>query len=175
MKIEQWSAEQALAGIEELNALLIDSVDTGASIGFLPPLSAEEATAYWAGVAAEVRAGEKFLLVAHDGAGTLVGSAQLALASKANARHRAEVQKVMVHTAARRQGLAFALMRALDVLAQQIGRTLLVLDTRQGDPSEQLYQKCGYTMVGIIPAYARNGDGGLDATVLYYRQLPTML
>jgi ribosomal protein S18 acetylase RimI-like enzyme len=175
VKIEQWSAEQAQAGIGELNALLIDSVDNGASIGFLPPLSAEESAAYWASVAADVRAGEKFLLVARNDAGMLVGSAQLALASKANARHRAEVQKVMVHTAARRQGLAFALMRALDALAQQHGRTLLVLDTRQGDPSEQLYQKCGYTMAGVIPAYARNGDGGLDATVLYYRQLPAML
>jgi acetyltransferase len=62
-------------------------------------------------------------------------------------------------------------MATVERAAHDARRTLLVLDTRQGDPSERLYQKCGYTRAGVIPRYARNGDGGLDATVLYYKLL----
>ena len=100
-----------------------------------------------------------------------VGTAQLGLAAKPNARHRAEVQKLLVHSRARRMGIARALMTALEEQARRLGLTLLVLDTRQGDPSERLYAAHGYTLAGIIPQYARNGDGGLDATVLYYKIL----
>ena len=63
-------------------------------------------------------------------------------------------------------------MRELHVLARQHGRTLLVLDTRQGDSAEHLYQKLGYTRVGVIPGYARSATGSLDATTFYYRRLP---
>jgi len=68
---------------------------------------------------------------------------QLALATQPNAQHRAEVQKLMVHTRARRQGIGQALMTAVEVIARAAGRTLLVLDTRRGDGSEQLYLKDG--------------------------------
>ncbi|MFN8476592.1 MAG: GNAT family N-acetyltransferase [Kouleothrix sp.] len=172
--IEAWAPTQAADNIGALSALLIDSVMHGASIGFLPPLHHDEAQRYWDGVIADLRAGRTQLLVAQRD-GLVLGSAQLALAEKPNARHRAEVQKVMVHSSARRQGLATALMHAIDTLARAQGRTLLVLDTRQGDPSEQLYQQCGYTLAGIIPAYAQNGAGGHDATAIYYRLLPAML
>lgn len=153
---------------QALCALLTDCVAGGASIGFLPPLSAEAAQAYWQGVAVNVESGSTLLLVARLD-GEIVGSLQLALAGKANARHRAEVEKLMVSPAARRQGIAMALMSALDPLAAQHGRTLLVLDTREGDVSEQVYQRCGYSRVGVIPQFARSADGSLDGTVLYYR------
>jgi len=42
-------------------------------------------------------------------------------------------------------------MRQLHDLARQHGRTLLVLDTRQGDPSELLYRKLRYARAGVIP------------------------
>ncbi len=63
-------------------------------------------------------------------------------------------------------------MRQLHELARQHARTLLVLDTREGDPSELLYQKLGYTRAGVIPGYARSGDGALDATAFYYLFVP---
>lgn len=170
LQIERIAPADAAAALPELIELLRDSVDGGASVGFLPPLSEGEAHGYWADALAELANGQRVLLVARldDRA---VGTAQLGLAAKPNARHRAEVQKLLVHSRARRMGIARALMTALEEQARRLGLTLLVLDTRQGDPSERLYAAHGYTLAGIIPQYARNGDGGLDATVLYYKIL----
>lgn len=154
-----------------LTALLRDAVESGASVGFLPPLSDAEAGAYWDTVAAAVDEGSRVALVAHDQALGLVGSAQLDLAMRANARHRAEVSKVMVHQRARRRGVGRALMLALEEHARRLGRTTLILDTRQGDPSETLYRSLGWTLAGAIPAYARSASGDLDATAYYYKLL----
>jgi acetyltransferase len=163
-------AEQARAVLPELVALLQDAVAGGASIGFLPPLSDEEATAYWDGIIGDLADGTRVLLVAMQD-GQVVGSVQLEPAGRANGAHRAEVQRLIVHRNARRQGLGRALMDELEEHARTIGRTLLVLDTREGDPSETLYAHCGYTRVGVIPRYARSATGTLDGTVYYYKHL----
>jgi ribosomal protein S18 acetylase RimI-like enzyme len=154
-----------------LVALLKDAVDSGASIGFLPPLADVEAEAYWRGVVEAVRDGSCVLLGAREPDGTLVGTAQLVLATRPNGSHRAEVAKVIVHTKARRRGIGRALMLAIEERARGLGRTTLVLDTRRGDPSERLYTSVGYTLVGVIPRYARSADGALDPSAFYYRLL----
>jgi GNAT superfamily N-acetyltransferase len=68
-----------------------------------------------------------------------VGAVQLDLAERPNALYRAEVMKLFVHRRARRQGIGRILMGAVELAAMEAGRSLLVLDTRKGDPSEQLY------------------------------------
>ena len=171
LSIEPLTAAAMDAERGALVALLRDAVESGASIGFLPPLADAEARAYWTTVTAELREGSRVVLGARDGELGLVGSAQLDLATRANARHRAEVSKVMVHRRARRRGIGRALMLALEEHARQLGRTTLVLDTRQGDPSEALYQAAGWTFAGAIPRYARSATGTLDATALYYKLL----
>jgi acetyltransferase len=168
--IEQLTAGQARAFVQELADILCDSVDDGASVGFLPPLSRDEAGAYWSETIGYVERGTRLLLIARTADG-VAGTVQLDLATKPNAIHRAEVQKLLVHTRARRQGLGERLMEAAEQAARAAGRTLLVLDTREGDPSELLYQKCGYTRAGIIPQYVRSANGGMDATVIYYKLL----
>jgi ribosomal protein S18 acetylase RimI-like enzyme len=170
MEIELLTAGRARDKLDRLIDLLQDAVDSGASVGFLPPLSREVAQDYWLTVFADVEVGRRLLLVASR-AEEVVGSVQLELAARANATHRAEVQRLLVHRASRRQGIGERLMRELEVLARQRARSLLVLDTRHGDPSELLYQKLGYTRAGLIPGYARSADGSLDATAFYYRQL----
>jgi GNAT superfamily N-acetyltransferase len=169
--IEALTPAAAAAERPALVALLRDAVDGGASIGFLPPLGEAEAGAYWDGVVDAMGDGAHVLLVARDAAGAIVGSAQLELALRANARHRAEVSKVMVHRAARRRGLGRALMLAIEGHARRLGRTTLVLDTRQGDPSEELYRGLGWTPAGAIPCYAASSDGTLHTTALYYKLL----
>jgi GNAT superfamily N-acetyltransferase len=150
----------------QVTALLVAVVDDGASIGFHLPLAHDEAAAYWRGVLGPNRV----LLLAED-AGCIVGSAQLALEPRANGRHRAEVAKVMVHPGARRRGLARLLMARLEEVAHREGRTLLILDTRAGDPSNTLYRQLGYVEVGEIPNYVTNEVGELQATVIYYKIL----
>jgi len=96
---------------------------------------------------------------------------KLLLATRPNALHRAEVAKVIVHTKVRRRGIGHALMLAVEERARRLGRTTLVLDTRQGDPSERLYTSVGYRLAGAIPAYAKSADGALDPSAFYYRLL----
>jgi ribosomal protein S18 acetylase RimI-like enzyme len=168
--IEALTAAAAEAARPALVALLRDAVDGGASLGFLPPLDPTEAAEYWDSVGVALRDGSRVLLVARDAAG-IVGSVQLDLAMRANARHRAEVTKLMVHRAARRRGLGRALMLELEHHARRLDRTTLVLDTRQGDPSEALYRALGWEPAGVIPRYAASADGTLHTTALYYKLL----
>lgn len=171
MVIESLGENAAARETASLVVLLQDAVESGASVGFLPPLGADEATAYWRSAFAAVGAGARLLLVARDDHGALVGSAQLELALRPNALHRAEIQKVMVLTKARRRGIGRALMVALEGEARRLGRTTLVLDTRRGDPSEELYLDVGYQCAGIIPRYAKSATGVLDGSAFYYKLL----
>ncbi|HLI71136.1 MAG TPA: GNAT family N-acetyltransferase [Ktedonobacteraceae bacterium] len=166
--IECVSHEEAIAAFPDLIHLLQDTVASGASVGFLPPLSTEEAQRYWQTVFQEVAQKVCVLLVARE-AGQIVGSVQLALALKPNAQHRAEVQKLFVLSSQRRRGIGQALMHAVERAARDCGRTLLVLDTRQGDNAERLYRRLGYCEAGVIPAYARSANGTLDSTVIFYK------
>jgi GNAT superfamily N-acetyltransferase len=169
--IRQLTGDEVRGRRPALTALLQDAVGTGASLGFLPPLAAREADRYWDSVAAEVADGSRVVLVAAEADGGIVGSAQLELATRANARHRAEVAKVMVRSGARRRGIGRALMLAAEAEARRLGRTTLHLDTRQGDPSEALYRGLGWQVAGAIPAWAESASGGLDATVFYFKLL----
>jgi acetyltransferase len=153
-----------------LVALLQDTVASGASVGFLPPLSEEEARGYWQAVFAGVADRSHVLLVASD-AGEIVGSVQLELAMRPNGLHRAEVQKLFVHQSQRRRGIGQELMQAVEQVARERGRSLLVLDTRQGDNAERLYRRLAYQEVGVIPAYALSTTGTLDGTVFFYKNL----
>lgn len=170
VSIGRISTEQAVALRPQLVTLLQANVDDGASIGFLPPLSAGEAGAYWQGVEEAVRSPYRILLVAQQDE-QVVGSVQLDLVAKPNGAHRAEVMKLMVHPTQRRQGIAWALMLALEAQARAANRTTLVLDTRQGDPSEQLYRSLGYTCIGVIPQYCISANGNLDGSAFYYKLL----
>jgi ribosomal protein S18 acetylase RimI-like enzyme len=156
--------------LEDLVVLLQDAVESGASVGFLGPLRAEDAAAYWRERAAEAARGTRLILVARE-AGRVVGSVQLAFAAQQNARHRAEVQRLIVLRAARGRGVATELMRELESRARSLGRTLLTLNTRAGDPPERLYERLGYTFAGRIPEYARNPDGTLNTTSIMFRRL----
>ena len=164
------SVEQAEQRVDELASLLIDAVDSGASVGFMPPLSRAEARAYWRTVIAAMQDGSRVLLAVESNA-RIAGTVQMALEPRANGRHRAEVMKLMVDRSARRQGLAKALMSEAESTARRLGRTLLVMDTRKGGEAEKMCQSLGYVRYGEVPGYARSGDGSLHTTVFFYRAL----
>jgi ribosomal protein S18 acetylase RimI-like enzyme len=170
IRISSINAEVALASMADLVAMLADAVETGASVGFLAPLDVELARAYWQRVAREVSDGTRLLIGAWDEAG-LVGSVQLAFAVQENARHRGEVQRLIVHSRAQRRGIGRALMIELEKQAHAHGRSLLFLNTRAGDPPERLYLSLGWCRVGTIPDFARSPDGTFNTTTIMYRLL----
>ncbi|QWH01258.1 GNAT family N-acetyltransferase [Bacillus mycoides] len=152
--------------IEELSELLKTVVNDEASIGFLPPLEQKEATNYWQTVLAP----EVILYVAKIN-NEVAGSIQLHLVTKPNGIHRAEICKLMTHPNFRRNGIGRLLMQKAEERAKQENRSLLVLDTREGDSSNRLYKSLGFQESGKIPGYAISPNGKLDATVIYYKMI----
>jgi acetyltransferase len=170
MLIERLDVNQARALVPQLATLLQHVVNSGGTVGFMPPVSNEEVTAYWLDVVRALEGSLRVLLVARDGS-EIVGTTQLDLCGRSNGLHRAEVMKVMVHPSRQSQGIGAQLMRAVELEAAREGRTTLVLDTREGEPSERLYDKAGFIRAGSIPNYARSGDGTLHSTVYMYKLL----
>jgi GNAT superfamily N-acetyltransferase len=162
--------EEAEALVPELAGILIDCVENGASVSFMSPLTVGRAEAFWRGVFAGVQRGDRVLLVAETATGP-VGTVQVVFAPQENQPHRADVAKMLVRTCARRQGIGAALMRAAEDAALSAGKTLLVLDTATGETGERLYERMGWTRVGVIPDYALYPDGRLCATTVYYRRV----
>lgn len=162
--------EQAEGAVGELCELLINAVESGASIGFLPPLAPAEAPAYWRSVIAAMREGRRIVLAAVEG-DRVRGSVQLHLEMRANGNHRAEAMKMFVHRRVRRQGLARALMTEAEAVVRRSGRTLLIMDTRKGGEAEKLCESLGYVRFGEVPGYARSSAGSLHTTAFYSRQL----
>jgi acetyltransferase len=157
--------------LQSMCSLLIDAVDTGASVGFLWPLRAIAAQRYWQGVERALASGELSLWVAQDGDGTVIGTVQIELCGKENGGHRAELQKLLVHSSRRRGGVGAALIATAEQYAVAIGRSLLVLDTQVGSAAEMLYQRSGWTRAAEIPNFAASPDGELHSTVYYYKSL----
>src|SRR5262245_36103415 len=102
LDIRRLNEAEAAAGRNDLIDLLADSIEDGASVGFVLPLAGGELSAYWLEVEAAIRKGNRHLLAARAD-GRIVGAVQLDCAVKTNARHRAEVQKLLVHRRARRR------------------------------------------------------------------------
>ncbi len=171
--IDSLPATPTAADLASLHALLRDAVDGGASIGFVLPLPEAEVAAFWRAVLAGVGAGHRVVLVARDADGRIIGSGQIEFAQKPNARHRAEVQKLLVLRSHRGRGLGFALMTALEDIARAARRSLLFLDTSINGNAVSLYERCGYTRAGGIPRYAADPDGSLHDNVIFYKELPS--
>jgi GNAT superfamily N-acetyltransferase len=150
--------------------LLVDSVEHGASVGFVSPLSHAEAEDYWRRIERAVAADRCVLFAAALDDRRGLGTVQLDVDTLPNQRHRATVAKVLVHTSARRRGVGEALMRALEEEAQTRGRWLLTLDTATGDAA-RLYERLGWTASGTIPDYALNPDGSLTDTTFYWKRV----
>jgi GNAT superfamily N-acetyltransferase len=165
------SAREARERIAELSAILVDCVDGGASVSFMAPLSRDKADRFWHGVADGVAAGDRTLLVAEDRkSGEMIGTVQVLLRFPENQPHRGEVAKMLVQRAQRKRGVGAALMRAAEDVARSAGKTLLVLDTASDD-AERLYERLGWTRVGVVPEFALLPDGRTCSTTFYYRSL----
>lgn len=158
------------AQVAELADVLIDCVDGGASVSFMPPLTRERASAFWQRIAHDVATGQRALLIAEDADG-ICGTVQLGLDVPENQPHRADLSKMLVHRRARRRGLGAGLVRAAESTARECGRTLLVLDAVTDGAAARLYERLGWIRVGVIPRYALMPDGTPCDTTVYYRDL----
>jgi GNAT superfamily N-acetyltransferase len=168
--VRRLDAAAARAALDGLAAVLVDCVEGGASVSYMAPFSHEDARGVFEEVAAEVERGRRVLLAAFED-GAVVGTAQVNLATPPNQPHRGDIAKLLVRRSSRRRGIAAQLMEAAEREALAEGKTLLVLDTVTGDAAERLYERLGWTRVGVIPNYALYPDGRLCDTTVFYKQL----
>ncbi len=176
MKPPAWNIRRldtaGTAELEQLADVLINCVESGASVSFMLPLTRQRALAFWQRVAEDVTRGARLLLVAEDATG-ICGTVQLILDLPENQPHRADLCKMLVHRRARKQGLGAALLQAAEQAAHNAGRTLLVLDAVSGADGARLYERGGWLRVGEIPNYALYPAGGHCPTTYYYKDLGT--
>jgi GNAT superfamily N-acetyltransferase len=168
--IRALSPAETEAAAPALAAVLLDCVAGGASVSFMADLTAEQAQAFWLGVARDAEADGRAVLVAEDGAG-IVGVVEVVPAWADNQPHRADIAKMLVHRRARRRGLAEALLRAAEAAAADMAKTVLVLDTVTGGDAERLYARAGWIKVGVIPDYALFPDGRFCDTTVFYKRV----
>jgi ribosomal protein S18 acetylase RimI-like enzyme len=167
--VRRLTAEEAQAAVADLADVLFDCVDGGASIGFMAPFTRDDATEWFAGVAADV-GDNRVLLAAYDDEG-LVGSVQVLYPWQPNQPHRGDITKLVVHRRARGQGVGQLLMEHAQDAARADGKTLLVLDTVTDSPAFRLYSRLGWVAVGEIPDFALYPDGGHCPTTFFYKRL----
>jgi acetyltransferase len=169
-QIRRVNAESFAHYRQGLSELLLDAVSHGASVGFMADFDDVQARSYLNGVQASLQDASLLLwVVVRDE--QVIASVQLALCQKANGRNRAEVQKLLVHSSARRHGLGQQLMNTLELAARQHRRGLLYLDTEAGSPAEAFYQSLRYTKIGELPDYCQSPDGRYSPTAIYYKTL----
>lgn len=169
VRIEPLSRDPLDSDIRDLARLLLDAIDSGAGVSFMPGLTEAAATEWWHSTIAAMP-DRAAVLVARDAEG-IVGSVLLQPAWAPNQPHRADVAKLIVHRQARHRGIARQLMQALEDAAAARGFTLLLLDTCEGSAAERLYTSMQWTRAGVVPGFALNPDGSLCDTVFFYKQL----
>ncbi|RYF93240.1 MAG: GNAT family N-acetyltransferase [Caulobacteraceae bacterium] len=150
--------------------ILIETVGLGASVGFLAPLSLDEARAFWSGICQALARGDRLMWGAWADE-ALVGTVQIVVGMPGNQQHRVDLVKLMTLPSARGGGIGAALTLAAEAEAARRGKTLVVLDTVAGNPAQRLYERLGYEAAGVIPDYARSSAGPLEATCLMYKRL----
>ena len=164
------SADEFAAAIPQLAELLVDAVDTGASVNFLAGVTAEQAVAWWSERTGQVANGTITAVVARQ-ADRIIGCTLLIRSRNQNSPHRAEVAKVLVHSSVRRQGLGRALMEAIEATARADGRWLLILDTQADTPAEAFYRALGWQVLGTMPNHALSTDGVPAPTTYFWKDL----
>jgi GNAT superfamily N-acetyltransferase len=170
IEIRRLDGAELQVHLDGLAAVLADCVAGGASVSYMAPFSHEQARAAFAGFAAEVDLGHRLILAAFAG-DRLVGTVQVILALPPNQPHRAEIAKLLVHRSVRRHGVARLLMEHAEAEARAAGKTLLVLDAVTGGDAARLYDRLGWTTVGVIPGYALYPDGRPCDTTVFWKAL----
>lgn len=178
------------AHLPSLRSLLQSCVNTDpstSSIGFLAPLSDEEADHYWRSLGPGLGT-TCHLFVMSDPAGPkkdggqpregeektgeVAATAQLLTIPKATHAHRGEVAKLLVRLAGRRSGLGRAMMAHVEAFARdELGLRVLTLDTETETPALDFYRGTGWVEWGTCPDYAAFADGRLGSATFFFKSL----
>lgn len=170
IEIRRLGAAELREQLDGLADVLHDCVAGGASVSYMAPFSRDDARDAFEGFVAEAEQGRRLILAAFDD-GTLVGTVQVLVSLPPNQPHRGEIAKLLVHRSARGRGVARLLMEQAEAEARAEGKTLLVLDAVTGGDAARLYDRLGWTTVGVIPDYALYPDGRPCDTTVFWKRI----
>jgi len=167
LRIEDLDAADVRSHADALAQLLLDAHASGMALGLPAPLTHDAARGAYEHAAARLAPGERVLLAAFDG-DELVGAVQLDRAEAGNGRHRAEVRRLVVLTDRRGTGIGRALLDAVVECGRRLDLRLLWLSTHDGAEAERVYERHGWTRVGVIPDWAVLPNGDLVGNSFYF-------
>lgn len=166
-EIRRLASAEVLERRPEFEVLLRDAVEGGGCVGFVLPMTADKLERYWSGVAREMEAGERELLVAfHEG--QIIGAIQIAYEKAESVSHRADLQKLIVLSTFRRQGVARALLYAALQRMPVLGLVMYTITTFADGPAEALVRNVGFSRYGTMPHYGVTPAGELHSATMHY-------
>ncbi len=169
-EIRRLAAAELLERKQEFEWLLGDAINDGGCVGFLLPVQADKLDRYWNGVAREMEAGEREVMAALEN-GRVIGALQIAYEKAESVRHRADLQKLIVHSTERRRGIARALLvHALERMPA-LGLVMYTITVAKAGPAEMLVRSLLFTRYGVMPHYGLTPDGKLHDASQYYISL----
>jgi acetyltransferase len=143
--------------VAELGGLWLAVTRAGGAVGFVWHAPAAQLWAAAAAVVEDVRAGRQQMFEIRTAAGSLAGTVFLRRGVGTVFEHRADVLRLMVHPDLQGHGGGRALLTAAVEHAGSWGLELLLLSTRGGTELPALYQRLGWTRVGVVPGGLRLG------------------
>lgn len=166
-EIRRLAAAEVLERKAEFEELLRDAVESGGTVGFILPMTEDKLDRYWSGVARDLESGERELLAAFVD-GKVVGALQISYEKAESVRHRADLQKLMVHSAHRRIGAAKALLFTAFQRMPLLGLAMYTITTLTDGPAETLVRGLGFTRYGVMPHYGVLPTGELHDASMHY-------
>lgn len=172
-EIRRLAAAEVMERKAEFEWLLKDAVEVGGTVGFLLPMTEDKLDRYWTGVARDMEAGERELLAAIEH-GKVIGALQIAYEKAESVRHRADLQKLIVHSSEHRRGIARALL--VDALERMpaLGVAMYTITTFKEGAAEELVRGLLFTRFGIMPHYGLTPDGKLHDASMHYISRPAV-
>lgn len=144
------------AGVSELWAA---AVNAGGTLGFVPPVTAQDTRVEVLKYFAVISEGRSRVLVGQDTRGEVKATAYFSFNTTDVMRHWVGLHTVMVHPRLQGQGVGRELMSAVERTARSFdGVRAIKLGCRGGLGLEYFYGACGYEEVGRVPEAIRVGE-----------------
>ncbi|MDH6577354.1 GNAT family N-acetyltransferase [Kitasatospora sp. MAP5-34] len=146
---------------EEFIRLWTDASNAGGAVGFVPPVTVDQARAaaekHFAGLGPGCP--DRLLIAREVGSGRLAGMLIFEDMRFPLMDHWRLLKLVMVHPDLQGRGYGAELMGEAERIARGWGLSALRLTLRGGLGLEKFYGRCGYTEVGRVPAALRVAPG----------------
>jgi acetyltransferase len=172
-RIDRITSKPSAACVDSLCELIADAIDAGDSVGFVQPANLGALKLHWQSVFMGLGEPGIALWVARQPGESekVIGCVQVVLTAKPSASHRAEIDKLIIHSSMRNRKVGAALLATAEAYAKAHQRQLVVLNAPSGSSAEKMFQHMAYSVAGRIPDFDVAVDGSLQASSAMFKRL----